>query len=260
LYYPLSFPTIVLFDAAQRVAIKQAFRNLPRPGAFWLRIHPFGGHSGHVTLENYITSARDMQELGAPLVGEKVGAVGTALLAFGALGGLDLGISSGEKFDYLRLLKKPTAKKGFAPHRGIFLGALGVSLVPKMASAFFENRNLKAQYACHDTNCCRGGVTDMLKEPRRHFLLSKLAEISQIGVVPFQDRPSVYLERLLRPATDKLSRVAQADIPNVLKIKVEQEQRKMSGWRNTLGELANVPLMIPAKVPPKRIEQLKGAA
>lgn len=260
MYYPLSVPTNVFFDAAQRIAMKQAFRDAPAAGAFWLRIHPFGGQSGHVTLESYIRSSRDMQEMGAPLVGEKVGSVGTALLAFGALGGLDLGISSGEKFDYLRLLKKPSGKKNFAPHRGIFVAGLGMSFDRKMAKSFYENRNLKAQYGCHDSNCCRGGIADTLKEPRRHFVLSKLAEVSQIGVAPFQDRPTVYLERVLRPATDRLARVAQADISTVVKDKVESEQRKMSGWRNTLGELSSVPLISPAKVPAKRIELLKGAA
>lgn len=260
MYYPLSVPTTAFFDPAQRVAIKQAFREAPTPAALWLRIHPFGGHSGHVTLESYIRSARDMQQLGAPVVGEKVGAVGTALLAFGALGGLDLGVSSGEKFDYRRLLKKPVANKGFAPHRGVFVPSLGMSLHPTMAKMFFDNRTLKAQYSCHDTSCCRAGASDTLKEPRRHFLLSKLAEVSQIGTIPFQDRPSAYLERILRPATDKLGRVAQADIPGVVKKKVESEQRKMSGWRNTLGELSKVPLVNAAKVPENRVQYLRGAA
>lgn len=259
-YYPLCIPTGVFFDAAHRIAMKQAFRDSPKPAAIWLRIHPFGGHSGHVTLESYIRSARDLQELGAPLVGEKVGAVGTALVAFGAIGGLDVGISSGEKFDYKRLLKKPAGGKGFAPHRGVLLGGLSMSLDTKMAKTFFENKNLRAQYGCHNTDCCRGGVPDTLKEPRRHFMLTKLAEMSQLGAAPFQDRPTLYLERMLRPATDRLNRVTQADIPTVVKRKVESEQRKLSGWRNTLGELSRVPLISAAKVPAKRIQQLRGAA
>lgn len=70
----------------------------------------------------------------------------------------------------------------------------------------------------------------------------------------------MYLERILRPETDKLGRVAQADIPGVVKKKVESEQRKMSGWRNTLGELSDVPLTSAARVPAKRVQQLRGAA
>ncbi len=260
IYYSLCIPTSVFFDATQRVAFKQAFKSAPTPDALWLRIHPFGGHSGHVTLESYIRSARDMQEMGVPLVGEKVGSVGSALLAFGALGGLDLGISSGETFNYKRFLKKSVAGKGFAPHRGVFLDGLGMSLDAKAANAFFTNRTLRAQYGCRDPSCCRSGYSDTLKEPRRHFVISKLSEVEQLGATPFQDRPSVFLEKFLRPATDKLSRVSQADIPDPIKKKIDGEQRKLSGWRNTLGGLSRSPLMTPAKVPAKRVERLKGAA
>jgi hypothetical protein len=260
-YYPLCLPTSTFFDPAQRIALKQVFRDAPTPDAIWLRIHPLGGHSGHVTLESYIRSARDVQEMGVPLVGENVGSVGSALLAFGALGGLDVGISSGETFDYKRLLKKPVAgKKGFAPRRGVLLGGLGISLDAKTAKVFFENRTLRAQYGCQDSNCCRAGVTDTLKEPRRHFLLSRLSDVAQLGSTPFQDRPSIYLEKFLRPTTDKLGRVSQADIPGVIKKKVEREHRKLSGWRNTLGEMSRLPLATAAKVPAKRVERLRAAA
>lgn len=260
IYYPLCTPTSVFFDPAQRLALKQAFGAALMPDALWLRIHPFGGHSGHVTLESYIRSARDMQQMGVPLVGEKVGSVGNALIAFGALGGLDLGISSGEKFDYNRLLKKSTGGKGFAPHRGVLINGLGVTLGSKTAGALFENRTVRAQYGCHDTSCCRNGYTDTLKDPRRHFVLSRLTEVSQLGTVPYQDRPSAYLEKFLRPATDRLGRVAQMDIPRAIKKKVDSEQRKLSGWRNTLGELSNAPLVIAAKIPVKRVQRLRGAA
>ncbi len=260
IYYPLSVPTNVFFDGAQRIALKQAFRDAPVPNALWLRIHPFGGHSGHVTLESYIRSARDLQEMGVPLVGEKVGAVGSALLAFGALGGLDIGVSSGEKFDYKRLLKKSAPGKGFAPHRGVLLGGLGISLDTKVAAKFFENRTLRAQYGCHDTHCCRNGPSDTLQDPRRHFLLSKFIEVEQIGATPFGERPSTFLERNLRPATDRLGRVAQVDLPNAIKKKIVREQRKLSGWRNTLGELSRIPQISPPKVPAKRVEHLRGAA
>lgn len=260
IYYPLCVSTSTFFDAAQRVALKVALKKAPRPDALWLRIHPFGGQSGHVTLESYIRAARDMQELEVPLVGEKVGNVGTALLAFGALGGLEIGVSSGEAFDYKRLLQKRPATKGFAPHRGVLLDALGISLEVKAAKVFFENRTLRAQYACRDAQCCRQGYTDTLKEPRRHFLLSRLGEVSKLGTAPFRERPSLYLERHLRPATDKLGRVAQADLPKPIMGRIEREQRKLSGWRNTLGELSRVPLMSAAKVPAKRVERMRGAA
>lgn len=260
IYYPLSLPTSVLFDQAQRVALILAFKETVAVDAIWLRVHPFGGHSGHVTLQNYISSARDMQETDIPLVGEKVGAVGPALLAFGALGGLEVGVSSGESFDYGRLQKKAPRGKGFAPHRGVVFGDLGISLDVKSAKAFFENRTLRAQFACKNTDCCRQGHADTLKEPRRHFVLTRLSQVSQLGAVPYQDRPSAYLENFLRPATDKLGRVAQADIPITLKEKIAREQRKLSGWRNTLGLLSRTPIAGAARVPAKRIERTRGVA
>lgn len=257
IHYPLCIPTSVLFDPAQRIALKLAFSQTAKVDAIWLRVHPFGGHSGHVTLENYIGAARDIQEAGIPLVGEKVGAVGPALLAFGAIGGLEMGVSSGESFDYKRLLKKGVVGKGFGPHRGVAIDALGICLEAKMARPFFENRTLRAQYGCKDTSCCRQGYVDTLKEPRRHFVITRLSQISELSAAPYQDRPKFYLERFLRPATDKLGRVAQAEIPTVVMKRIEREQRKLSGWRNTLGLLSQIPLSTPAKVPAKRVERVK---
>lgn len=260
IYYPLSFPTNVLFDEAQRIALKLAFKDTVSVDAIWLRVHPFGGHSGHITLQNYISSARDLQETDIPLVGEKVGAVGPALLAFGALGGLEVGVSSGESFNFGRLQKKVQPGRGFAPHRGVVFGDLGISLDTRLAKAFFENRTLRAQYSCKNVDCCRNGHADTLKEPRRHFMLTRIAEVSQLGAIPYRDRPSIYLEKFLRPATDKLGRVAQADISAALKKKVAHEQRKLSGWRNTLGLLSRTPIIQAARVPAKRVMRTRVVA
>jgi hypothetical protein len=142
----------------------------------------------------------------------------------------------------------------------VLIGSLGISLDAKSARAFFENRTLRANYSCQDVHCCRHGHADTLKDPRRHFVLTRIGEVSVLNRTPYRERPSLFLERHLRPATDRLGRVAQAEIAKPVRQKIEREQRKLSGWRNTLGELSQVQLTRAAIAPAKRIARLQGAA
>jgi hypothetical protein len=116
LYYTLAMPTSVFNDATKRAAVKVGLGGLDVDG-LWLRIHPFGAASGHVTLQRFIHACQDLHGLGLPLIVEKAGSIGLALLAFGAVSAIESGVSSGDKFDFARLNKpRDEEKKGFAPH------------------------------------------------------------------------------------------------------------------------------------------------
>ena len=243
LFYPLAVPTKVFFDPAQRAALKQALISRAHVDELWLRVHPFGGHSGHVTLARYIQAARDLHDLPFAVIGEKVGTLGLALLAFGAVSGIEVGVSSGESFNVGRLAKRSAAKKGFAPHRGIYMSTLGLQLNRYEASKLFENRSLKASHTCQNPKCCREGSIDMLSNPRRHFVISRMSEVSGISSQPPTVRPTEFLEQHLRPATDRLVRAINADIPKTLKKKLERERGRLEGWRNTLGEMSRNQLL-----------------
>ena len=205
----------------------------------WLRVHPFGAASGHLTLQRFIRSCRELHSLNLPIIIEKAGSIGLALLAFGAVSGIESGVSSGEKFDISRLVRPVSDQKAaFAAHARVYLPGLGVFLDRAAADMFFANRSFKASYGCHNTACCRRGTPDTISEPRRYFVFTRMEEVGALSQVPQQLRPNQYLETMLRPATDRLGRVVQAELPTALQSRLEKERRKLDGWRHTLGELS----------------------
>ena len=251
IYYPLAIPTNFLFDTHQRTALKKALKALELD-ALWLRVHPFGGGSGHVTLQRYIHACRDLHELRMPLVAEKAGSIGIPLLVFGAVSGIELGVSSGEKFDIGRFEEQKKKGKQFAPHRHVYMQNLGVFLKPSLAQEFLENRVIRGQHQCANPECCRRGAVDMVKNPRRHFLISRMTELAAISSVPTSLRASLYLDRYLRPATDKLGRAAQAVVSEDVKAKMGLDRRKLDGWRETLGQMHSIEPLGSTTVPPSR--------
>lgn len=242
IYYPLALSTKTFTDAPQRVAIKAALSGLPID-ALWLRTHPFGSESGDTTLRRYVQACQDMHGVGVPLISEKTGVLGLALLAFGAVSGIESGVSSGEKFDYGRLkhLRIPNGKFGKTPR--VYLPDLGGFLTRKEAAQFFEHRGLR-QFACRDSQCCQRGVESMTGAgSRRHFAFQRMDEVAKLSRVTPSLRPNEYLDRILRPATDNIGRaLAYDELPETVKKKLEKSRRKQDGWRATLGEMSRAPL------------------
>lgn len=259
LYYTLAVSTAVFHDATKRAELKAGLQGLEVDG-LWLRIHPFGAASGHLTLQRFIQSCRDLHALNLPLIVEKAGSIGLPLLAFGAVSGIESGVSSGDKFDFSRLSRPPQDNKGFAAHARVYLPGLGVFLDRDTASAFFSNRALKANFGCQNTACCRRGSQDTLADPRRHFVLTRMEEVGALSQVPPQLRPTQYLDSALRPATDRLGRVLQATLPDKVKVRLEKERHKLDGWRYTLGEISrNQPVATVAITPTRRAARRRGA-
>lgn len=75
---------------------------------------------------------RALHVLGVPLVAEHSGTVGVALLAFGAVGGIESGITiaEGVNLDGYLKLPKPDVKP-FAPAPRVYLHEIGAFLDPK---------------------------------------------------------------------------------------------------------------------------------
>jgi hypothetical protein len=260
LYYTLAVPTAVFHDAAKRADLKTGLQGLEVDG-LWLRIHPFGAASGHLTLQRFIQSCRDLHALNLPLIVEKAGSIGLPLLAFGAVSGIESGVSSGDKFDFSRLSRPPQDNKGFAAHARVYIPGLGVLLDRDTAIAFLGNRSLKASFGCQNTACCRRGTQDTLADPRRHFVFTRMEEVGAISQVPPQLRPTQYLDSVLRPATDRLGRVLQSALPDKVKIRLEKERRKLDGWRHTLGEISrNQPGATAAVTPIRRASRRRRGA
>ncbi len=260
IYYPLAIPSRVFIDPASRIALKASLAGLPID-ALWLRIHPFGSESGDTTLRRYISACQDFHGLNRPLVAEKTGVLGLALLAFGAVAGLESGISSGDKFDFLRLNRIKAVTGSFKKAARIYLPDLGLFLTRQQATEFFQHRGLR-QFGCRDTACCRHGIDSMIgSNSRRHFAYTRMNEVARLSRVTPSLRPDDYLDQILRPATDHIGRVLMNDkLSDSIAATLKNKRRRLDGWRDTLGELSRE--SVESFSPPieRRIHRVKATA
>lgn len=233
IYYPLAVSGTAFRSWHERHRLKTHLAGLPLD-AIWFRIHPFGATDcGPQALRGYIEACWDLHTLGVPLVAERVGTVGLALMAFGAVGGIESGITVGERFNFHDIRKKPKddGKGGFLPPPRVYLAELGVFLKSKQAKEFFEIRGMKSKFGCRDTDCCRRGVDSMIRDPRSHFLRKRSREVVDMGRRPEEFRAANYLDEFLRPATD-LALVASRAYPLL-----ERNRARLERWRTTLAAL-----------------------
>lgn len=229
IYYPLIIHTKILSDSAMRDRLIERLRGLPID-ALWLRVHPFGtATSGPQSLRNYITACRHLHDLGVPIVAERTGTVGVALLAFGAVGGVEGGITYGERFDARDWTHPRIGGDPFAPPPRVYINGIGAFLSRAQARSLFEFRGMQSALGCTDAGCCRRGVKDTLLDPRRHFILQRGGEIQQLGRTPAALRSGTYMETFLRPASDRAARSA-AVLPEL-----QAQRRRLDSWRGTLG-------------------------
>jgi hypothetical protein len=234
IYYPLVTRSAALLSTESRVRAVATLSGLPID-AVWLRLHPFGtATAGPLALRRYLEICRALHELGLPLVAEHSGTVGVALLAFGAVGGIESGITFGERVDLTTMLRppKPDAKP-FAPSPRVYLHAIGGFVDVDAAAGLFETRGMKTLHVCANTRCCPRGWLDMRLEPRRHFVGHRAREVAHLSGMPESLRPGQYLENFLRPASDRTVRTAEV-APKLIPVR-----RRLDSWRGTLGaELA----------------------
>ena len=124
-------------------------------------------------------------------------------MAFGAVGGIESGITLGERYDIGQFKRPPReGEKRFSPQARVYIAELSTFLKAKQAEEFFEIRGMRSRFGCRDSDCCRRGVTDMTRDPRSHFLRQRPGEVTAMGRQPEALRASTYLDEFLRPATD----------------------------------------------------------
>lgn len=237
IYYPLVVRATVLRDASRRDELVGKLAGLPID-ALWLRVHPFGTRtSGPLALRRYLEMCRALHPLGLPLVAEHSGTVGVALLAFGAVGGIESGVTLSEGVNLDGYLKPPDPKaKPFARAPRVYLHEIGAFLEPKQAEVFFAARGMKSAHGCRDSDCCPRGWRDMQLDPRRHFVGQRSREVASLSVVPDSLRAGYYLENFLRPASDRALRAAEVE-PSL-----DVARKRLESWRGTLGsDLASHP-------------------
>ncbi len=230
IYYPLALPCSRFATPADLQHIKGVLAELPID-AIWLRLHPFGASAGPRVLRRTIEACRMLHELGLPIVGERTGTIGLPLVAFGAVGGIESGITMGENFDIKRLSRPLQPTKGFGPQYRVYISEIQAFLARKDARAFFSKRSMKASFGCTETACCRFGSDDMIHNPRRHYLISRVNEVRRMSAVAEPLRSRHYMEEILRPATDKIIR-AEKVAPSL-----STTRSRLEKWRYNLGAL-----------------------
>lgn len=244
IFYPLALPASALGNPAQRAVLVEGLRGIDTD-AIWLRLHPFGTSSaGPLALRHYIEAGWELGRLDLPLVGERTGTVGLALMAFGAVGGIESGITLGERFDAQALLHPPDPRGSpYSPPPRVYLHQIGAFVPRAVAEAIFRNRQMVAALACRESSCCRGGAEGMLRDPRRHFVLKRMSEVDRIGSVAPDARATIYNHEILQPATILSGRAARV-APELV-----SHQRRLEGWHRTLEALerrGKCPVAIPA--------------
>jgi len=234
-YYPLASSLGVLAPEAVQQRVSEQLGELARSGvvdAVWLRMHGFGTtSSGPLNIRRYVRIARGLHTLGVPVVGERTGTVGVALLAFGCVSAIESSVTHGERCDIRSLQKVPKeGAGGFSPAPRVYLPSIGAFLDRELAAEFLNHRSVKNWFACQGS-CCRRGVIDMLAEPRRHFLVSRAAEVAAFERTPQEARVEQYFSSWLRPASDRAIRAAR-----VLEA-LGRHRERLDQWRETFSEI-----------------------
>ncbi len=229
IYYPLIVRGEQFYDAKWRASIIARLARLPID-AVWLRIHPFGtNRSGPLVLKRYLRACRDFHALNLPLVGEHTGTIGVALAAFGAIGGVESGVTVVDHTDLTNWLRPPRKGQGGGPSARIYLQELGCFIDRKKAERLFDRPGMKPAHACRDSTCCRNGWRDTRKSYREHFVVQRTMEVAGLSRVPSSLRPGHYMESFLRPASDAVERVTAVEES------LEPIRTQLNSWRGTFG-------------------------
>lgn len=210
IYYPLVASLRALNDTRTRTRVLAALTSLitnRQIDGVFLRIQGFGTtKAGPRNLRTYLNTARQLHDLGVPLVGERTGTIGVALAAFGAIGGIESSITYGEGYDARRLNKPPTGK-GFVPPPRVYIKD-AKALVSKQDGSTIVNRRGFARLGCQQV-CCGRDRQAILDDPRRHFLVTRSHELTDLSTTPETDRAEHYLTTSLTPARDNAAQLAR---------------------------------------------------
>jgi hypothetical protein len=232
IYYPLIAKLSVLAQPTIREHLLARLSEIIEAravDALWLRVHNFGTtNSGSVNLRRYIHFAREAHRLRVPIVAERTGTVGLALLALGAVGGIESGVTFGESYNVTQLKRRRGTGAVFVPLPRVYLPQIGAFLSKDKAETFLTRPGYRNRYGCQE-NCCRRGVQDMLSDPRRHFLVCRTRDVDRLSITPAAERLDHYMESWLRPASDRATHAMKAE-PSLL-----NHRERLDQWRMTLS-------------------------
>jgi hypothetical protein len=227
LIYSLAVPYSTFRNGPQRRSLVEALRGVPA-AAIWLKVDRFGSSSTPTAACTYISAAAELHELRLPIVGDHVGGlIGLGLLAFGAVGGIAHGVTMHERFDASSWRKERQPGNAWSMPKRVYVHELDLMLMPDEARLLLEGTTrARSLFGCRDRHCCPRGVQDMLENPARHFLYRRLEDVGALGRTPESLRAQVFLERRLRPMTDRALAAANINWSHEAMAKKARDQRK----------------------------------
>jgi hypothetical protein len=224
-------------DSGKRAAALDGAGDLPVQN-LWVRISGFGATSTGARTRHVIEAARNLQDLGLPLVLDMAGGfAGLSALAFGAFGGISHGAGQRESFDLAHWRKPPNGKGGGTSPRA-YVPGLDRYLTEEQLQAFFAVRGTKARFACADSSCCTHGHEDMLENGHAHFITQRSRQLEALSKIPPSRRAENFLLRQLDPAvrsTRQASKLKFGD-NGVQKLVIDAKSR-LTRLRDALGAL-----------------------
>lgn len=215
--------------------------------AIWLRLNPFGTSAsgpGPIALAGYWSIARAFHAIGVPIVAERVGAVGLGLAAFGAIGGLEGGLTIGESFDVGSLTTPPPSGKGFGVPKRVWMPEFLAYVSYADADRFFQNRQMVTRFGCSSWCCRRNGPQDTLRDPRLHFGVRFAEQIDELSRTPAIHRAGVFMKEHLDPATRNVIQAAK------VVESLEPTIARNATWGSTFEQLETTEQSLRYELPP----------
>jgi hypothetical protein len=213
IFYPLATTLKLLASTVARQAVVATLQEAISANAIdavWIRAARFGFAAGPANFRRYVDGIRGLHGLGIPVVGDRAGTAGLGMVALGVTSAITSGITNGERFEPRELIR-PKRGKGFAMQPRVYIPAIGAFLKKKDAEGLLKHPSVKNWFACQQPCCAGRGLAATLEDPRRHFMVTRVAEVRELAGVPAGLRSAQYMERWLRPASDRATRAMQID-------------------------------------------------
>lgn len=115
-----------------------------------------------------------------PVIAWQQGALGEAAVASGAAG-YETGIGWRERCDLRSALnahRRPPESGGMA--RPVYVDAVKRGVDKRAIRALMDNPRISAMLTCLHINCCPGGRSDLLADPRQHAITTRLRSLAEL--------------------------------------------------------------------------------
>ncbi len=154
------------------------------PQALGLYLSPVGrGDDSYAKVLELILAGRHLGTFGVPVLAWRQGVYGPALVAAG-LSGYECGMGIGEHANargYINQHKPRDAGGTAFAAQGIYMPALGRSVIPKVARTLLSDRALRGRLVCDSPRCCPRGAESMLSpRGREHAVRARARELNDI--------------------------------------------------------------------------------